>query len=79
MALSTKSYAVLQEHIENIHKADAEYAKHMWDEDKEEFLNAFIEALADLATEVEYFILETEMPIEEKARQERLAYEESLK
>lgn len=68
MPLTLKSYHVLQEHILRIRKADEHYARHMWDEDSIDALNGFIEALADLATEVEFSILETEKPLEEKNR-----------
>jgi len=47
-----KSYQALKEHIDIIHKADENYARHMWDEEKLDALNDFIEALADLATDV---------------------------
>lgn len=72
MALSMKSYKVLCDHIDRIHKADANYAMHMWDDGKEEALNGFIDALADLATDVELSILEHEMPPEERCRQMRV-------
>mgnify|MGYP006988868370 CR=1 FL=1 len=74
-----KSYQVLREHIEKIRKADENYCRHMWDEGSLDALNDFIDALADLATEVEFFILEDEMPQKEKDRLERLEYEEWLK
>ena len=48
----------------------------MWDEDSLDALNDVIDALADLATDVEFFILENEMPQEEKDRLERLEYED---
>ena len=79
MALSMSSYQVLCKHIDRIREADENYAKHMWDEDKLESLNDFIEALTDLATEVEFSILENEMPQEEKDRLAMIEYEECLK
>lgn len=74
-----KSHQVLREHIDRIRKADENYCRHMWDEDSLDALNDFIDALADLATDVEFFILENEMPQEEKDRLERLEYEEYMK
>jgi len=79
MALSMKNYQVLREHINRIRKADENYCRHMWDEDSLDALNDFIDALADLATDVEFSILEDEMPQEEKERLERLEYEEYMK
>ena len=79
MALSMSSYHVLREHIDRIRKADENYCRHMWDEYKLDALNEFIDALADLATDVEFSILENEMPQEEKDRLARLEYEEWLK
>ncbi len=74
-----KNYQVLREHINRIRKADENYCRHMWDEDSLDALNDFIDALADLATDVEFSILEDEMPQEEKERLERLEYEEYMK
>lgn len=74
-----KNYQVLKEHINRIRKADENYCRHMWDEDSLDALNDFIDALADLATDVEFSILEDEMPQEEKERLERLEYEEYMK
>lgn len=51
----------------------------MWDEYKQDALNEFIDALADLATDVEFSILKKEMPQEEKERLEKLEYEEWIK
>ena len=79
MALSMSSYQVLREHIDRIRKADENYCRHMWNEYKLDALNEFIDALADLATDVEFSILENEMPQEEKDRLARLEYEEWLK
>lgn len=79
MALSMSSYQVLREHIDRIRKADENYCRHMWDEYRLDALNEFIDALADLATDVEFSILENEMPQEEKDRLARLEYEEWLK
>ena len=79
MALSMENYQVLREHINRIRKADENYCRHMWDEDSLDALNDFIDALADLATDVEFSILEDEMPQEEKERLERLEYEEYMK
>ena len=79
MALSMKNYQVLREHINRIRKADENYCRHMWDEDSLDALNDFIDALADLATDVEFSILENEMPQEEKERLARLEYEEYMK
>ena len=79
MALSMNSYQVLREHIDRIRKADENYCRHMWDEDSLDALNDFIDALADLATDVEFSILENEMPQEEKERLARLEYEEYMK
>ena len=79
MALSMSSYQMLREHIDRIRKADENYCRHMWDEYKLDALNEFIDALADLATDVEFSILENEMPQEEKDRLARLEYEEWLK
>ena len=73
------SYQVLREHIDRIRKADENYCRHMWDEDSLDALNDFIDALADLATDVEFSILENEMPQEEKERLARLEYEEYMK
>ena len=73
------NYQVLREHIDRIRKADENYCRHMWDEYKLDALNEFIDALADLATDVEFSILENEMPHEEKDRLARLEYEEWLK
>ena len=70
------SYQVLREHIERIRKADENYCRHMWDEEHLDALNDFIDALADLATDVEFSILESEMPQEEKDRLAKLEYEE---
>lgn len=70
---------MLREHIDRIRKADENYCRRMWDEDSQDALNDFIDALADLATDVEFFILENEMPQEEKDRLERLEYEEYMK
>lgn len=70
---------MLREHIDRIRKADENYCRHMLDEDSLDALNDFIDALADLATDVEFFILENEMPQEEKDRLERLEYEEYMK
>ncbi len=74
-----KNYQVLREHINRIRKADENYCRHMWDEDSLDALNDFIDALADLATDVEFSILEDEMPQEENERLERLEYEEYMK
>lgn len=74
-----ENYQVLREHINRIRKADENYCRHMWDEDSLDALNDFIDALADLATDVEFSILEDEMPQEEKERLERLEYEEYMK
>ena len=79
MALSISSYQVLREHIDRIRKADENYCRHMWDEYKLDALNEFIDALADLATDVEFSILENEKPQEEKERLGRREYEEWLK
>jgi hypothetical protein len=79
MALSMKSYQALKEHIDIIHKADENYARHMWDEEKLDALNDFIEALADLATDVEFCILYDEMPEEEKNRLARLEIEDDMR
>mgnify|MGYP004446240257 FL=1 len=49
MALSMSSYHVLREHIDRIRKADENHCRHMWDEYKQDALNEFIDALADLA------------------------------
>lgn len=57
MALSMSSYHVLREHIDRIRKADENHCRHMWDEYKQDALNEFIDALADLATDVEFSIL----------------------
>ncbi len=79
MALSLKSYQVLKDHIDIIHKADENYARHMWDDEREEALSDVVEALLDLATEVEFCILEQEMPQEERDRLARLEYEEYMR
>lgn len=79
MALSMSSYHVLREHIDRIRKADENHRRHMWDEYKQDALNEFIDALADLATDVEFSILKKEMPQEEKERLEKLEYEEWIK
>ena len=73
------SYHVLREHIDRIRKADENHCRHMWDEYKQDALNEFIDALADLATDVEFSILKKEMPQEEKERLEKLEYEEWIK
>ena len=78
MALSMKSYQVLKEHIDNIHKADEKYARHMWDEEREDALGEVVEALLNLATDVEFSILYDEMPEEEKNRLARLEMEEDV-
>lgn len=51
------SYHVLREHIDRIRKADENHCRHMWDEYKQDAPNEFIDALADLATDVEFSIL----------------------
>lgn len=51
------SYHVLREHFDRIRKADENHCRHMWDEYKQDALNEFIDALADLATDVEFSIL----------------------
>lgn len=79
MALSLKSYQVLKDRIDIIHKADENYARHMWDDEREEALSDVVEALLDLATEVEFCILEQEMPQEERDRLARLEYEEYMR
>ncbi len=79
MALPMSSYHVLREHIDRIRKADENHCRHMWDEYKQDALNEFIDALADLATDVEFSILKKEMPQEEKERLEKLEYEEWIK
>ncbi len=79
MALSLKSCQVLKDHIDIIHKADENYARHMWDDEREEALSDVVEALLDLATEVEFCILEQEMPQEERDRLARLEYEEYMR
>lgn len=73
------SYHVLREHIDRIRKSDENHCRHMWDEYKQDALNEFIDALADLATDVEFSILKKEMPQEEKERLEKLEYEEWIK
>ena len=75
MALSMKSYQVMKEHIDRIRKADEKYARHMWDEEKLDALNDFIDALADMAIEIEFNILDSEMPPEEINRFAMLEFE----
>ena len=72
------SYQALKEHIDIIHKADENYARHMWDEEKEEALSDVVEALLNLATDVEFSILHEEMPEEEKNHLARLEIEEDV-
>lgn len=50
----------------------------MWDNDKIEALNDFIDALVNLATDVEFSILESEMPQDEKGRLASLQYENCI-
>lgn len=73
------NYRALRDDIRRIREADENYARHMWDEEKGDALNGFIEALADLATDVEFSILEEEMPEEEKNRLARLEIEEDVR
>lgn len=73
------NYRALRDDIRRIREADENYARHMWDEEKDDALNGFIEALADLATDVEFSILEEEMPEEEKNRLARLEIEEDVR
>jgi hypothetical protein len=79
MALSVKGYQALRECIDRIRKADEYYCLHMWDEYSEDGLNGFIDALVDLAMQVEFCTLEYEMPEEERNRLARLEMEEDMR
>lgn len=79
MALSVEGYQALRECVDRIRKADEYYCLHMWDEYGEDGLDGFIDALVNLAEQVEFCTLENEMPEEEKNRLTRLGMERDMK
>ena len=79
MALSIENYQALRECVDRIRRADEYYCLHMEDEYGRDGLNGFIDALVNLAEQVEFGILEHEMPEEGKNRLSRLEMERNMK